>query len=120
MDMNELALSWCVRGGARGYVTTAPVNVSIGKSGSGWFLSIAPGREFESSVPRLLRWILSPHDPRFLRAALIHDHLLETGHRPFFAAGEWHAAARADGAGRSFALVAGLGVALVSSVRRWR
>ncbi|MDV7271412.1 DUF1353 domain-containing protein [Thioclava sp. A2] len=64
--------------------------------GSPFVLDIPAGREFESSVPRSLRWIWSPDDPYFLRAALIHDVLLESGARGFEADSQWRAAALAN------------------------
>ncbi len=118
--MTESGLDWCVPGGSRGYVTTRTITWEIGGPGSLWSLVIPAGREFESSVPRLARWFLSPADPRFLRAALVHDHLLEAGFRPFFAAGEWLSAARDDGAPPRFALIAALAVAAVTVARRGR
>lgn len=84
---------WCERGGSRGYVTTIPICWCIGRKDSGWLLAIPAGFEFESSVPRLLRWLWSPHDPRYLLSAAIHDHLLETGHRADFADSQWYEAA---------------------------
>jgi hypothetical protein len=116
--MTNPALSWCAPGGARRYVTTRAISWGIGAKGSPWRLIIPAGREFESSVPRFARWILSPDDPRFLRAALIHDHLLEAGFRPFFAAGEWYDAALSQGAPRALALIAALGVTLFTIARR--
>jgi hypothetical protein len=82
-------ISWCLKGGARGYVVTRALSWDIGKSGSGWVLYVEAGREFESSVPRLFRWFLSPDDPFFLKAAVVHDALLEGGCRPAFADSQW-------------------------------
>lgn len=118
--MNIRNPDWCSPGGARGYITRQTVAWGIGKKGSPWVLTIPPGREFESSVPRLARWIVSPDDPRFLRSALIHDHLLEAGYRPFFAAGEWYDAALSEGAPRGLALAAALAVVVVTIARQAR
>ena len=55
-------VSWCIKGGSRGYVTTRPLEWPIGKKESGWRLTVATGREFESSVPELKykkRWLQS-------------------------------------------------------------
>ncbi|WP_282094297.1 DUF1353 domain-containing protein [Epibacterium ulvae] len=82
-------VSWCKRGGPRGYITTKEVQWDIGKKASGWVLTIPAGTPFESSVPPVLRWAFSPHDPYFLKAALIHDTLLETGYRRAFADSQW-------------------------------
>lgn len=87
-----------VPGKRRRYATATGVDWDIGKKNSGWVLLIEPGREFESSVPSWVpRWVLDQDDPRLLLAALIHDVLLESGHRAFFAAGEWYDAALKGG-----------------------
>ncbi|MCW8843340.1 MAG: DUF1353 domain-containing protein [Rhodobacteraceae bacterium] len=85
--------SWCRKGGSRGYVTTCEITWAIGKKESGWVLCIPVGREFESSVPRSMRWLWSPEDPFFLKSAVIHDLLLEEGFRPAFADSQWFEAA---------------------------
>lgn len=89
-------LSWCMKGGSRGYVVTSPITWQIGKRGSGWVLHIPEGVEFESSVPRLLHWIWSPDDPFYLKAAAIHDTLLESGFRQAFADSQWFEAALSE------------------------
>jgi len=87
---------WCRKGGARDYTTTMDMHWDIGKRGSGWVLRIPAGREFESSVPRCLCWVFSPDDPHFLKAALIHDTLLERGYRHAFADSQWFEAALSE------------------------
>ena len=64
--------------------------------GSPYVLTIPPGREFESSVPRSLQWLWSQDDPFYLKAALIHDVLLESGSRTFEADSQWRAAALSE------------------------
>ena len=64
--------------------------------GSPFILEIPKGREFESSVPRALQWLWSPDDPFYLKAALIHDVLLESGSRTFEADSQWRAAALSE------------------------
>ena len=80
-------VSWCIKGGSRGYVTTRPLEWPIGKKESGWRLTVATGREFESSVPELkykkrwlqsllgwfqpFTWLMRPDDPFFLKSASI-------------------------------------------------
>ena len=81
--------SWCRRGGSRGYVVVKPIVWHLGKKNSGFAITIPVGREFESSVPKLLRRIWSAHDPFFLKAAAIHDYLLEEGFFPDTADSEW-------------------------------
>lgn len=89
-------VSWCKKGGTRGYVTTRPLEWWIGKKESGWLLTVPAGREFESSVPRILWWLFSPDDPFFLKSACIHDMLLEEGYRHAFADSQWFEAALSE------------------------
>lgn len=101
-----------VRGNKRRWRTSDAVIWHIGRAQSGRVIIIPPGREFESSVPRWARLILSPDDPRFLLAALIHDVMLEDGiYGPTQAAAEWHDAALAGGAPRRLAALAYIAVA---------
>jgi len=39
-------------------------------------LSVPVGFEFDVSVPWYLRWLIDPHDDRFLEAASLHDFAL--------------------------------------------
>lgn len=86
-------ISWCEKGGSRGWITVKPMTWDIGKKRSGWSMTIPPGREFESSVPPGLTWLFDPNDPFFLKSALIHDWLLEEGYRRAFADSQWFEAA---------------------------
>ncbi len=92
--------SWCKKGGSRGYVTTRPVHWNLMWKGSPFVLKIPAGREFESSVPRTLQWLWSPDDPHYLKAAVIHDVLLESGSRWVEADSQWFAAALSEQAPR--------------------
>ena len=107
-------VSWCIKGGSRCYVTTRPLEWWIGKYESGWRLTVAEGRQFESSVPELkykkrwlqsllgwfqpFTWFLSPDDPFFLKSACIHDVLLEDGYRVAFADSQGFEAALSEDA----------------------
>ena len=86
------------KGGARGWIVTAPFVWSLGNKDSAVKVTIAQGYEFESSVPWYARWILNPDDPRFLLAACIHDWLLEGGFRQVSSDLEWWDGARKGGA----------------------
>jgi hypothetical protein len=58
----------------------------IGRKGSGKPEIIPVGFEFDFSVPRLLEWLVDPHDADNLAAAALHDWLLDDGYdRPFSA-----------------------------------
>lgn len=69
----------------------------IGKRGSGWSLELKPGRTFDISVPKWLRWLLSPHDRNVLMAARVHDELLEEGFDQAFASSEFRRALKVRG-----------------------
>ena len=77
------------------YTMFEPLEWEIGLKGSGWLLIIPEGFLFDSSVPKWLRWLVSPDHQPWLLAAAIHDYLLVQGHDKAFAAGEWYRAARA-------------------------
>ncbi len=77
----------------------------IGAKGSGWPLIITTGFRFNISVPRLLEWLLSPHNRRILPAAAIHDVLLNRGHDKAFASSEFRRACIARGVHPAFAWV---------------
>lgn len=97
------------RGTTRRWSTTERIDWHLYAKNSGILLSIEPGFEFESSVPRWAQWLISPDDPRLLLAACVHDHLLERyGARPFPAAGEWHDAAKKGGYPRPLLLALGV------------
>lgn len=89
-------VSWCQRGGSRGYVVVKPVVWHLGKKNSGFVITVPVGREFESSVPKLFRWVWSKDDPKFLKSAAIHDYLLEEGYRKDFADSQWFEAALSE------------------------
>ncbi|SEQ60035.1 Protein of unknown function [Loktanella sp. DSM 29012] len=71
----------------------------LGCRGSGLLIEIPEGYTFDVSVPPGLRLIFNPHDPKFLKAAALHDNLLERGWDRVTAAGPFHRALRADGVG---------------------
>lgn len=60
----------------RRYRALAPIRAQLGTPAAGLFLEVPPGFEFDVSVPRGLRWLIDPHDPRFLAAAALHDFAL--------------------------------------------
>ena len=77
------------------YQTVQPFDWVIGGKFAPMKVTIPAGFVFQSSVPRWLWWWLSPHHPRFLLAACVHDWLLGIGYDRAAAAGEWFAGARA-------------------------
>lgn len=78
------------------YRAKLPLIWEVGRKGSGLFFTIPRGRIFDVSVPRLLRWLFSPHDPRFLKAAALHDEMLKDGWSRLSAGAEFAEALKAD------------------------
>jgi hypothetical protein len=69
------ASDWCVPVGGIDYRVTKALEWYIG-SPEGRLIVVPVGRIFNVSIPEGLRWLFSPHDPRFLKAAAIHDEML--------------------------------------------
>jgi hypothetical protein len=78
---------------------TDPVIWEVGAKGSGLFVVVQRGMLFDISVPSCLRWFLSPHDRRVLKAAALHDYLLGLGWDRVTAAAIFHDALAAAGVG---------------------
>lgn len=60
------------------YVTTSPLVMDVGGNGGQGLMSVIvpAGFKFNVTVPKPLRWLISPHDKRLLRAAAFHDYAL--------------------------------------------
>jgi len=84
-------------GSRKTYFLEQELTWEISVKGSGWFLIIPANTCFDISVPRVLEFILSPHDRGVLLAALIHDELLIKGHDAAFASAEFRRALKARG-----------------------
>ena len=98
-----------------GYVTTAPLVWEVGRKGSQLVVTVPPDWFFDVSVPGFLRWAFSPDDPRYLKAAALHDWLLVDGWSRVAAGAVFHDALRADGVGPLRRLAMWIAV----SVWRW-
>ncbi len=105
---------------ARLHKLTAPLVWEIGASGSGWFLEIPAGTEFDVSTPHGLGWAVNPFKREYLLPAAIHDELLRRGHDPAFASSEFRRALRALGVGRAWAWCLFGATLIWTSLRRWR
>ncbi|WP_294640836.1 DUF1353 domain-containing protein [uncultured Aureimonas sp.] len=77
----------------------------LGFKGSGHWEHVDDGTVFDVSIPWALRWAFSPHDPRYLKAAALHDELLIRGFDRVTAAGAFNEALKADGVGAAHRLV---------------
>jgi len=69
----------------------------VGWKGSGMVRRLPRGFVFNLSVPRGLRWIISPHNRQILPAAAIHDEILKQGGEIAFASAEFRRACLARG-----------------------
>jgi hypothetical protein len=83
-----------------GYVTAAVLEWEIGRVGSGFWLRIPCGFPFNVSVPRYLEWAFSPHEPRYHKAAALHDYALANGFNRIAAASLFNDGLMACGVGR--------------------
>jgi hypothetical protein len=66
---------WCRPAGGEKYRSIIPLRWHIGRKGSGYVYEVPAGFLFDVSIPWALRLIFSPHNPRFLKAAALHDHM---------------------------------------------
>jgi hypothetical protein len=105
---------WCAPIGGIRYRSLRPLVWSVGYADSGLLFTVPGGREFDVSIPWALRWIFDPHDPRFLKAAALHDEMLMSRWARPSAAAEFHSALKADGVGRWTRL------AMFAAVAFWR
>ena len=90
---------WCDHLGGIEYLTTKPVPWEIGASGSGLVYTVPESEIFDVSIPWFLRWLLDPHNPKYLKAACIHDHMLLSGWDRPTSGAAFHSALRAAGVG---------------------
>lgn len=90
---------WCRRLTGTAYVTRQPLAWQIGRRDGECVVVVPEGFRFDLSVPWALRWAASPHDPRWLGAACLHDWLLLDRWQVGQAGGVFYDALRADRAG---------------------
>ncbi|WP_308917551.1 DUF1353 domain-containing protein [Jannaschia sp. LMIT008] len=79
--------------------TTAALPWEVGRVGSGLWVTVPPGYVFDVSIPRWAGLVFDRHDPRYLKAAALHDWTLEAGWNRVAAAGLFGSALKADGVG---------------------
>jgi len=87
---------------------------SIGKKDSGFDYIVPSGSIFDVSIPKLLRLVISTHDKRFLKAAALHDHMLENNWSRAESGGIFNEALKADGVPKYLRLL------MYQSVILWR
>ncbi len=94
------------------YASRFPIVWNIGRVDSGLTVIVPPGFVFDVSIPRWLRWLISPHEKKFFKAAALHDRLLKEGWTRIAAGAVFHDALRADGVPAWLAIIMWLAVSL--------
>ena len=79
------------------YRVTQPIEWLVGSVETGATYTIPVGAQFDVSVPRYARWLCNPHNPKYFKAAALHDHFLSIGWDRFTAGAQFHQALKADG-----------------------
>lgn len=82
------------------YETIEEIHWTVGKKGSGAKVTVPIGFVFDVSIPTLLTPFFSKDDKRFLKAAAIHDYMLEHGWNRIVAAEPFSAFLKAHGVSR--------------------
>lgn len=87
-------------------MTTESVRWAVGSKHSDLFVTVTVGYRFDVSVPWFARILINRRDPRFLKAAALHDYCLEVLRWDrVTSAGVFSEALRADGVSRAKRLV---------------
>jgi len=94
------------------YLTDMPIIWHIGKKNSGLRYVIQAGFRFDVTVPKYLQWAFDPNNKKFLKAAALHDHMLENDWSRVESAAVFHEALKADGVSKLKRLVMFIAVAL--------
>ena len=91
------ASDWCEPVAGICYRSTKPLTWLVGSLDTGAEYTVPVGSVFDVSIPRGLHWLFNPHDPRYLKAAALHDYFLALGWDRFTAGAQFHEALKADG-----------------------
>ncbi len=94
------------------YRTRSPIIWAVGFKESNWRVIVPASFEFDVSVPFWLRCLFNPHEPRYFKAAALHDWLLKKGWDRMVTGAVFHDALRADGVSKWRALAMWLAVSL--------
>lgn len=96
MSAYTKAANWCVSLDGRKYITVRPLSWELGRKESGYIVTVPRDYVFDVSIPWFARWIFDPHDPAYLKAAALHDCLLDRQWERVSAAAVFHNALKAD------------------------
>lgn len=98
MSAYTQATGWYAPLDGRQYITTKPLSWEIGAKESGFLVTVPVDFVFDVSVPAWATWLFDPHNPNYLKAACLHDHLLHVRQWERVSAGAvFHNALKADG-----------------------
>lgn len=118
MSAYTKATDWCVPVGGILYQSIRPLSWEVGVMGSGLIVTVPAGTVFDVSIPqppkrpkvfllwpfwivpfillKLVNSIFNPHNPKFLKAAALHDVMLTSGWARTTSGAEFHEALKAD------------------------
>jgi hypothetical protein len=77
------------------YRVDRPIVWAIGNP-NGPTYTVEAGFHFDVSIPHWFRWLFSPHDSTYFKAAALHDHMLISGWDRITAGSQFHQALKAD------------------------
>jgi len=83
------------------YRSTRPIVWHVGFLGSGYVVEVPSGEIFDGTIPWWARAFFSPHNPKYLKAFLLHDYLLRLGWDRFSAGAVFHEALKAEGVSKT-------------------
>lgn len=88
--------NWYVYVKGTQYLSTKPIKWHVGYLGSGLFITVPPGEFFDGTIPWWACPLFSPHNPKYLKAFLLHDYLLKSGWDRLSAGAVFHEALKSD------------------------
>ena len=94
------AADWSEPIGGIKYRVKDPLVWLVGSVSTGASYTVPVGFRFDGTVPKLARWLFSPHNPKYRKAFALHDWFLHLGWDRFTAGAQFHEALKADGVGR--------------------
>ena len=81
------------------FVVLLPIIWEFGKKGSNYIFTVPAGFIFDVSIPKIATIFFDPTDIKYLKAAALHDCLLENKYDWVFSAAAFNEALRADRVG---------------------
>jgi hypothetical protein len=72
------------------YRLLKPLVWDIGFKGNPNKETVPTGYEFDVSIPWILSWLFNRHNPRYFKAAALHDYMLDIGYDKVSAAGAFN------------------------------